>query len=101
MEAHDEEKYDSVRVDPALLVLLSVPTLVRQNTGSFQRPTGGQARTGSDEAVSKAIQQALEDVELQVETEDESLNEIIDGRAKIVVDHHREAGNRAIKRKEF
>ena len=30
MEAHDEEKYDSVRVDPALLVLLSVPTLVRQ-----------------------------------------------------------------------
>ena len=52
------------------------------NTGSFQRPTGGEARTGSDEEVSKAIQQALEDVELWVETEDESLNDIIDGRAK-------------------
>jgi hypothetical protein len=38
---------------------------------------------------------------LRVETEDESLNEIIDGRAKIVVDHRREADNRAIKRKEF
>jgi hypothetical protein len=42
---------------------------------------------------------------LRVETEDESLNEILDGRAKIVVDEgikqRREADNRAIKRKDF